>query len=342
MSPTKETTIYDIAKALNISPSTVSRGLKDHPAINAVTKQKIADKAKEMHYQHNAFASNLRSKRTKTIGVITPRFYSYFISTVIAGMEEEANKMGYNIIINQSQESSAKEKTSIETMFHSRVDGLMVSLALDTKNLKSIKLLTSKKIPVILYDRVLSETNCPIVMIDNFKAGYDATKHLIEQGCKRIIHYSAGNSCWLYNERFLGYKKAIADYGIEFEPCLLHEDNFTEMKTTAFVDNILKMKKRPDGIFVSNDGAAATTINLLVKNGLHVPNDIAVIGFNNDPVSRIVTPNLSTIQYPGHEIGRTAANTLISLLDGSSVIGLNRIVLNHDLLIRESSNKKKD
>src|ERR1700704_1520109 len=177
MNPNKEITIYDLARKLKISPATVSRGLKDHPGISKKTKKKIYDLAKEMGYRSNNFARNLRKQTTQTIGVIVPRLNSYFMSTVIAGIENVVNNEGYNLIISQSSESVQKEKLSVATMFKNRVDGLLVSLAYDTDDVSHFEPFFKKDIPFLFFDRVAHYKNCSNILIDNRKAGYEATVH---------------------------------------------------------------------------------------------------------------------------------------------------------------------
>src|SRR5688500_512897 len=208
MSSPKDVTIYDIAKALAISPATVSRGLKDHPGIRKDTKKRIMEAAHQMGYQHNLFARNLRTRKTNTIGVVIPRLNSYFMSTVIAGMEKVANERGYILIISQSQESVKKEIASVNTMFNSRVDGILVSLAFDTQNIDHFDAMLKNEIPLIFCDRVAEHTKCTSIVIDNVKAGYDATLHLLEQGCKRIIYIGGNLSRNVYADRLKGYQQA--------------------------------------------------------------------------------------------------------------------------------------
>src|SRR5690349_19857680 len=184
----KDVTIYDIAEKLDISPATVSRGLKDHPAIKKETKKRIKEMAAKMGYQNNTFASNLRSRKTNTIGIIIPRINSAFMSSVIAGVEHVVNSKGYNLIISQSQEDYDKEIASATTMFNSRVDGLLVSLASDTDRIQHFESMLRKKIPVVFFDRVFSHPDSTSIVIDNVKAGYDAVTHLIEQGCRNIMY----------------------------------------------------------------------------------------------------------------------------------------------------------
>jgi LacI family transcriptional regulator len=337
----KEITIYDIAERLKISPATVSRGLKNHPGISKETTKKILDTARKMGYQHNSFASSLRRKSTNTIGVIVPRLNSYFMSTVISGMEKVANALGYNLIISQSQESFKKEIDSVSTMFNSRVDGLMVSLAYDTENTQHFENMLKKKIPVIFFDRVIDHPDCTSIVIDNRKGGYDATKHLIEQGCKRIVHIDGNVNRNVYADRLQGYKQALAEAKIEFDPNLVINSKLTDQACTEAAQQILKMKKLPDGIFTANDTAGVACIREIKKSGLSVPRDIAVVGFNNDPISTVIEPNLTTIDYPGIEMGEIAATTLINKLNNKVAVTLNTIVLKHKLIVRASSMRKK-
>lgn len=340
MSIQKATTIYDIADALSLSPATVSRGLKDHPAIRKDTRKRILDKAKEMGYQANSFASNLRRNRTNTIGVIVPRLNSYFMSAVIAGMERVANKAGYNLIISQSMESIDKEIANVKTMFNSRVDGLMVSLAYDTQDIDHFDMLLSKGIPLIFFDRIFEHPNCTCLVIDNYKAGYEMTNHLIEQGCKRIAHITASQKRNVYADRMRGYKHALADHAIPFDESLVFVNNLSDQAGIDVSRAILEMKTMPDGIFSANDACAVSCIRELKQAGIKIPEQIAVAGFNNDPLSKVVKPNLTTVEYPGEEMGEMAASTLIRRLDRLEGANLNSIVLRHELIIRESTKRK--
>ena len=335
----KEVTIYDIAETLNVSPATVSRGLKNHPGIRKETKKKILDTARKMGYQHNMFASNLRRRNTNTIGVIVPRLNSYFMSTVIAGMEKVANAHGYNLIISQSQESFKKEIDSVSTMFNSRIDGLMISMAYDTRNTDHFEDLIKKQIPLIFFDRVIEHPECTSIVIDNKKAGYEATAHLIAQGCKRIVHIDGNVNRNVYADRLDGYKKALHDHHIPFDPSLVISNKLTDQASAVAAQHILSMKQLPDGIFTANDTSAVACIRELKKSGIRVPEDIAVVGFNNDPISTVIEPNLTTIDYPGQEMGEIAATTLINKLKKQPTGNMNTIVLRHNLIVRESSRR---
>lgn len=340
MSAHKDITIYDIAKALDLSPATVSRGLKDHPAIRKDTKKRILDKARELQYQHNHFASNLRRNRTNNLGVIVPRLNSLFMSTVIAGMEKVANEAGYNLVISQSLESVKKEMTNVQSLFNSRVDGLLVSLAYDTDDISHFELFLNKNIPFIFFDRVIEHPKVTSIVIDNYKAGYEMTNHLIQQGCKRIAHITANLKRNVYADRFRGYKQALADHNIPYDEHLLIISSLSEEASTEAARTILRMDPMPDGIFAANDPSAVSCIRELKRAGIKIPEQIAVGGFNNDPVSRVIEPNLTTINYPGQEMGEAAVSTLIRRLDKQEGASLNTMVLRHELIVRESSLRK--
>jgi LacI family transcriptional regulator len=333
----KEITIYDIAKALNISPSTVSRGLKNHPHIRKETKKNIIAKAKEMGYQQNKFASNLRQKHTNTIGVVVPKLDSYFMATVISGIEKITAQYGYGLIISQSQESWKKEISCISTLFNSRVDGLLISLAFNTKNLEHFNVLLNKDIPVVFFDRVTDCDGCLSIVIDNYKAGYEATSHLIEQGCKRIVHIGGNLLRNVYSERFNGYKQALADNKLEFDQNLVVISDMTGPAGTDTAKKILKMIPRPDGIFASNDTTAVAAMVELDRAGVIIPDEVAVVGFNNDPISQVIRPNLSTVDYPARQIGEIAATSLIKKLKNSESANFSTLILNHNFICRQSS-----
>lgn len=337
MKSNKEVTIYDVAKALNISPSTVSRGLKDHPHIKKETKKKIKAVAKEMGYRQNKFASNLRQKHTNTIGVVVHKLDSYFLATVISGIEKITSQNGYGLIISQSLESWKKEISCVSTLFNSRVDGLLVSLASDTRNLEHFNILLKKDIPIVFFDRVADGNGCMSIIIDNYKAGYEATSHLIEQGCRRIVHIGGNLLRNVYSERFRGYRQALADNKIEFDQSLVVICNMNGKDGSDTAKKILKMVPRPDGIFTSNDTSAVAAIVELERAGVNIPGEIAVVGFNNEPISQVVKPNLSTIDYPAKEVGEIAAASLINKIKNSQSANFSTIILNHSLIIRQSS-----
>ncbi|HDS05998.1 MAG TPA: LacI family transcriptional regulator [Bacteroides sp.] len=343
MNQKKEVTIYDIAKVLNLSASTVSRGLRNHPAIREETSRRIIDTARTMGYQQNTFARNLRKNRSNTLGVILPRLDSSFQSAVVSGIEKKVNQIGYNLIISQSRESVEKERANVATMYNSRVEGLLISLACDTRNLDHLNMFFEKGIPVVFFDRVKEHPRykCTSVVIDNSQAAFDATEHLVEQGCRRIMFIGGNLLCHVYRERFRGYRKALDEHGLSDDKGLTLIDILNEDTGVYAVKKILEMDAPPDGIFAANDSSAVSVICELKQKGIRVPEDIAVVGFNNVHLSRVIDPGLTTIHYPGMEMGEVAASTLIDMLDRESPVLTKTIVLSHQLIVRESSLKNK-
>jgi LacI family transcriptional regulator len=342
MSREKEITIYDIARELNISAATVSRGLKDHPTVNKATRKRIQELAVKLGYRSNTFASNLRKKSTRTIGVIVPRLSSYFMSNVIAGMEHIASTEGYNMIISQSLETLKKEKANADTMFNNRVDGLLASLSFETENLDHFEPFIRKGIPLIFFDRIKEHSQCMGIIIDNYKAAYEATKHLLDQGYRRIMHIGGSTISNVYSERLRGYKQALTDHKIAVDPKLILTKNMSEESGIEAANYILKLKHLPDAVFSANDACAVYCMRTLKQAGIRIPEEMGFVGFNNDPMSKVVEPNLTTINYPGYTMGETAVTQLINHLNGlSNITSTNIIVLRSELIIRESSRKKK-
>lgn len=338
MSSSKEVTIYDLARKLNISIATVSRALKDDPVVSKKTKKRIADLAQEMGYRSNNFARNLRTQRTNTIGVIIPRINSHFMSAVIAGMENIATSEGYNLIISQSSESVDKEKTNAVTFFNNRVDGLLVSLAYDTDSMAHFEPFLKRKIPVIFFDRTADIPDITCIQINNHKAAYEATTHLISQGRRRIVHITAPPKRNVYIDRLQGYKQALKDQRIAFREEYVIIGNLSHEAGVDAAARIRQLKPQPDAVFVANDNCAVGCMIALKQLGARIPEDIAFVGFNNDPVGTVIEPNLTTVNYPGYEMGQVAARNLIDHLIGSSSIhSTDTIILRSDLIIRGSS-----
>ncbi len=337
MKPKKEVTIYDIARELNISAATVSRGLKDNPNIKKETRKRIAEAARKMGYQQNIFASNLRMQHSNTIGVIVPRLDSYFMSKVIAGIEEVINQAGYNLIISQSSENLKKEIANLTTMLNSRIDGLLISVSGETTDSDHFSFFQQKGVPVVFFDRVVALPGATCVVIDNVKAAYDATAHLLGQGCRRIVHLGGSYLNNVYKDRIVGYQKALAAYQVAFDPELLFKIQLSSETGLLAAQQILQLPALPDGVFAANDSSAIGCIAELKRNGLRIPEDIAVVGFNDDPICRFMKPDLSSISYPSQQIGEVAAQTLIDTIHHQSNTLVNTIILQHELSVRQSS-----
>ncbi|MFT4154401.1 LacI family DNA-binding transcriptional regulator [Parafilimonas sp.] len=341
MKAEKEITIYDIAKQLNVSPATVSRALNDSPTISIATRKRINALAEKLGYRHNTFASSLRLQKTHTIGVILHELNSYFITSVLAGIEKITTEARYNLIIVHSAENPDLEAANARNLFHKRVDGVIASLSFDTEDLSHFKQFQNKNIPVVFFDRVFENSDGAKVIINNYQAGYDATAHLIQQGCKRIAHITSSLKRNVYAERMRGYKQALQDNHLKFNEKLLIIDGFKEEDATRSATRILSMKNLPDGIFITNDFCAAVVMQALKDAGIRIPQDIAMVGFNNDSIGKVISPKLTTINYPGFEMGQVAARTLINHLKGTWDVNLtNTVIIKSELIVRESSLKK--
>jgi LacI family transcriptional regulator len=340
MRKAKEVTIYDIAKKLNVSPATISRGLQDHPGISKKTKKRILDVVEELGYRTNHFARNLRQQQTKTIGVLVHELNSNFITSVLAGIEKVTTEAGYDIIIAHSSESYEKEVANAKNLFHKRVDGLIASLAFDTNDLEHFQSYVDKGVPILFFDRVEQNENSTVVIIDNAKCGYIATKHLIDQGCKKIAHITSSLKRNVYSQRYKGYRDALFDNGIEFDETLLIVGDLSEKAGIEAAMKMLKMSPLPDGAFITNDFVAAVCMRTLKENGISIPGEIAIVGFNNDAIGKLIEPALTTINYPGEDVGEIAARNLINHLKGiSNLHQTNTIVVRSDLIVRKSSLK---
>jgi LacI family transcriptional regulator len=342
MSEKREVTIYDIAQHLNLSASTVSRGLRDHPAIRQETVKRIKEAAASMGYQQNPFASNLRKNRSNTIGVILPRFESTFMAAVVSGIEHVIRSKGYNLVVSQSTDSVKIENDNLNSFYNNRVEGLLVSLTPETHSLDHLNVFIRKRIPVVLFDRVgeAVDCRCTTVVINNYQAGFDATSHLLEQGCRRILYLAENQTCSVFGERARGYREALSKYGIQADPMLMIFDNLNEGSGRRTLKKILELDEKPDGIFAANDVSAVSLMTELKRHGFRIPEDMAMVGFNNGHVSRIVEPALTTINYPAVEMGRIAASSLMSMLDHRNQVATQNVVLKHELIVRDSSKRR--
>ena len=276
-----------------------------------------------------------------TIGVLVHELNSNFITSVLAGIEKVTTESGYDIIIAHSNESADKEAANAKNLFHKRVDGLIASLSFETSNLEHFKPFSDKNIPVIFFDRVEENTDSTVVVIDNAKAGYQATQHLIEQGCKRIVHVTSSLKRNVYSQRFKGYKDALYDNNIPYDDSLLIVSDLSENAGVEAVRRILRMDPLPDGIFATNDFVAAVVMRTLKENDINIPEDIAIVGFNNDAIGKLIEPALTTIDYPGLDMGEIVATNLINHLKGiSNLRQTNTIIVRSDLIVRKSSVRK--
>ncbi|UII19216.1 LacI family DNA-binding transcriptional regulator [Fulvivirga ligni] len=336
-----QVTIKDIAKALGVSASTVSRALKDHPDISPETKKAVTELAEKLNYQPNSIALSLRQKKSNTIGVIIPELVHFFFSTVINGIEDVAYAAGYSVIVSQSNESYEREVVDTKALFNNRVDGILASVSRETKNYDHFQSLVNRGIPMVFYDRICSAVNCSQVIIDDFDAGYQSTKHLIDQGYKRIAHISGPLSLLLSAQRLEGYKKALEDHGLPVVEELIVEETESKDERVAkeLTNKLLDLPTPPDAIFANNDVAALGAMLVIKERGLKIPDNIGVVGFSNWRFTSLTEPALTTIDQPGFQMGQEAARLLIKEIEAKEdeVIEPETVVLKTSLIVRKSS-----
>ena len=300
----KPVTLKQIAETLGISITTVSKALKDYPDVSKKTKRLVKELAETLNYKPNAFAVNLRTKESKTIGLIIPEVVHHFFSSVIKGIIAQAEKKGYLVIILQSNESYELEKKQLDLLLSKRVDGILISLANGTGDFKHLEDLMAQDVPLVMFDKIAKIVNCSKVIIDDRKAAYIATQHLIDTGCKRIAHFRGPLLPQNSIDRFLGYKKALTDNNLIYDPSLVYILNdMSYDEGTFYADKLLKEHKNVDGIFVNTDLVAIGAITEFNKRGVKVPEDISIVGFSNWFMSSVISPKLTTINQPGYLMG---------------------------------------
>ncbi len=331
-------TIKDIAKELEISPSTVSKALKDHPDINSETKRLVKELAKKLKYRPNLIALSLLESQTKTIGLIIPQVVHYFFSSVISGIESVLDERGYFLMVCQSNESYEKEVKNSMALLSSRIDGLLVSISKETIDLSHFVNIIESNIPVVFFDRLPENLDSDCVLINDFEASYMATEHLIKQGCKRIAHFGTHQHLRIGHERKSGYLYALRNYNIQSDENLIRLCDTREM---AFITagELMKYNQPPDGVFAVNDLSALGAIEGLKNAGVRVPEDVAVIGFTNEYFSTICDPPLSSVEQPGFEMGQSAASLILERLQADSYFPSRKIIIPTSLVIRKSSER---
>ncbi len=333
-------TIKDIARILGISPSTVSRALKDHPDINVDTKKAVNELAQKLKYQPNAVALSLKNSRSNTIGVIIPEIVHYFFSSVISSVEDVASQRGFTVIICQSNESYEREVANARTLLSHRVDGILVSISKETHTFDHLINLQEGGIPLVFFDRITPEIDADQVIIDDLEASYKATRHLIETGRKRIAHFAGPQSLIIGRDRLQGYMNALTEAGLPVDNRLIVEADTFEKARNAVVE-MLDAGIVMDGVFAVNDLTAIGAMQTIQKRGFKIPEEIAVVGFSDGRFSGITDPNLSSVDQHGYEMGTTAAELLFKRIMSAENEYIPEIkVLTADLIVRGSSVKE--
>lgn len=333
----KPATIKDIAKQLNVSISTVSRAMRNAPDVNIETRKAVMALSEELKYQPNKLALSLKQKQTHTIGVIVPNL-DYVLATMVKGIDEVALEAGYTVMVCQSNESFGREIVNTRRLFDSLVDGFIISVSSETKVFDHFKKIQDK-MPIVVFDRVSADLKAPCVRLDNMDGGYQATEHLIEQGYKRIAILAGPKNLGISNSRLEGYINALKKYKMKPDPDLIIHCDFNQHYAYLATQELLNMKKRPDAIFTISDRMAIGAMLAIKEKGLRMPQDIGLVGFNNEPVVNLVTPGISSVDQPAFELGKMAAKLFIQTVHDNGEMSMVEEVLKPKLIIRESSQK---
>lgn len=329
-------TIKDIARILGISPSTVSRALKDHPDISQATKDQVNRLASELKYRPNPIALSLRNRRSNVIGVVIPEIVHYFFSSVISGIEKVANEHGYSVMVSQSGENFEKEVDVCNTFIHSIIDGLLISVSKETVDYEHIQKFEEEGVPVVFFDRMIEEFETDKVLINDYEGAFQATEHLIIEGRRRIVHFAGPENRLISKNRLKGYLEAHKKNGVVIDQSLVIPcDNFEKalVETQRIIDSGLKF----DAIFTVNDFTAAGAIKTLQKNNIQIPDEISVVGFGNDYIAEMVEPSLTTVSQPGFTMGEKAMQMLINRINSEKTVPAQTEILPSKLIIRNST-----
>lgn len=341
----KKTTIHDIANKLGVTASTVSRALQDHPRISDSTKKEVMEMADKLNYQPNSIAAALRKGKSNIIGVIIPMADRNFFASVIRGVEEIVNQSGYRVIISQSNDSPEQEKSNIKALLESQVDGILASYAKKTTDFDHYKEIVRQGVPLILFDRLhetLESLEVGSVVIDDYLGAYKATEHLVEQGCRRIAHFSGPQHVSIYKERRRGYEEALKRHNIPIDERLIVESNLKLEAGRTLGEELLTWNQLPDAVFSSSDYGAVGAMEILKEHDIKIPDDIAMVGFSNESFTSFVDPGLTTIDQHGEKMGHFAAQLFLDQVsDDKDARTPSKTVLNPQLIVRESSIKKK-
>lgn len=337
----KKITIKDIAEALNITPSAVSKALNNHPRISDKTKDDVKRVANELNYQPNNLATALRKGKSNLVGVMIPRTSSHFFSSVVEHIEEHLSKAGYNIIITQSNESFARECKNIESLLFTQVDGIIASMANETKSLEYFQKIKAKGIPLIMFDRGEEELNVDYIGIDDYQSSFLVVEHLKSQGCKRIAHIGGHSHTRIYKNRIKGFRDALEKYGLPIDEELISESSLSIEDGRRIMEQLLDLPDRPDAVYAASDFAALGALQVMHENNIEVPKEIALVGFSNETFSSLVKPSISTIEQHSDDIGKLASEAFLERIEKPNFKKLQKknIKLKPKLVVRSSSKR---
>ena len=332
----KNITLKELADQLGISVSTVSRALADSYEINIETKKRVQQLANKLNYQPNPFASFLRKHKSRTIALVIPEISNNFFSLVIKGVETVCQERDYYVLIYESHESFEKEVRILNHLIGGRVDGVLISVSSETKSSDHLKILLERKINLVMFDRVMEDLDVVKVSSNDYKSSFEATEHLINRGCKRILFLKSGVQLSTMQKRLAGYKDALLKNKMDFDDDLIK--TFYPYKELE-LEELTKVIKaiKPDGIFCSVEYLAIACYDVCQKQNINIPKDIKVITFSNLKVARHLNPSLSTISQPAFEMGKLIAKILIDNIEGKDTDVLKEIELDCTLIKRDST-----
>jgi len=334
-------TIKDIAKALGVSTSTVSRALRDSYEISPETKQMVLECAEKLNYRPNPIALSLKERKTRSIGVIVCEIANSFFSQVINGIESVAYDRGYNVIISQTNESYDREVMDLQNLSSRAIDGLLISVSTETSDFSHIKELHDRGLPIVFFDRITSDIKTHSVVVDNFKGAYEATEYLIQHGYKKIA--AIGNSEFLSitSERMAGYREALSANGLKVDDkyikyCFYGGMIFSEIED--IINQLLVMKEKPDAIITLSDKLTMGCLTTFKRRGLKVPQDMGLIGFSNSDVAELTNPALTVVRQPAYEMGKAATELMLQLIESKRpVTQFEQRILTPEFIIRDSA-----
>lgn len=331
-------TISDIAKALNITPSTVSRALAGNPRVSDQTRALVIKKAEELGYERNVLASSLRKGSTDTVGLVVPRINRLFFSDVISGAEAILNPAGFNLIISQSHERRDDERRAVQALLRNQVAGIIISHSLETVDPKAFaQMFEGSDVTLVQFDRTFSGVGDMEVTNDNYTGAHNATKHLIDKGYKRIGHLGGDSSSNVYSERRKGFEDAMAEAGMSIEENLMFDDSITRDK--GFYNAAKALERGCDALYCAGDYAALGVIEYARVKGVSIPNELGVVGTANETFADVVTPSLTTLEQNSFEMGSKAAQAFLDIRQGRDITD-RKISIPMKLMVRDSSQKK--
>jgi LacI family transcriptional regulator len=334
----RRVTIKDLAERLHTTPSTVSRALRDQSGVGEKMRHRIKELAAEMDYQPNAVAAGLRKGKSHTIGVIVPRVNRDFFSGVIAGIEEVAYESRYSVIICQTHDRLDKEKQYVETLLGTRVDGILVSLGLETDTYEHFEKVVASGTPLIFFDRVPNEMDVSRILIDDYQGSFRVVRHMIGKGYRRIVHFAGPEYLNVYRDRKRGYLDALKQSNIPVDEELIIYDSLTIEAGRRSMEELLKKGIVPDALFSSSDYSALGALLYMQEKGYRIPQDFGVAGFSNEKFTSYIRPSLTTVDQQSNEMGKYCMNLFLREVRGDAGPP-GKVMLNPEVLFRESTSR---